>query len=402
MTIVINGKFTAQRTTGVQRVAHELVLAFNKKRHDQPLALVVPGATDIAQRTALGPCRIERSLSGMLGENLWEQLTLPWVTSASALLSLCNTGPLFKRRQVVMIHDMAIFDVPHCFTWKFRLWYRFVFSVLRFRAGHFLTVSEFSRARMIHHLKLSPHRISLVRPAVDHLDRITANTRILDRCGLKPQGFCLMVGSMDPRKNLMRCLAAIEQVECPPDFKFVLAGGSNANIFGAMPGGSTFTYNRTLQVGFVSDGELKALYENAACFVFPSLYEGFGLPPLEAMYCGCPVVTSRLASLPDVCGDAALYCDATSIDDIADKISLMLKDPVLRETCRARGRKRAREHGWSQAATQLEAALLQLAEIAPEKASASDAKARVAPLESATVSEHKLAQTTVPDGPRGG
>jgi len=112
-----------------------------------------------------------------------------------------------------------------------------------------------------------------------------------------------------------------------------------------------------IRTGFVTDGELKALYENATCFVFPSLYEGFGLPPLEAMYCGCPVITSRQASLPEVCGDAALYCDATSVDDIAQKIEQMLGSADLREMYRQRGLKRAHAHGWREAADQLSDAL---------------------------------------------
>ena len=99
-------------------------------------------------------------------------------------------------------------------------------------------------------------------------------------------------------------------------------------------------------LGFVPFDTLRCFYEAAAAFVFVSLYEGFGLPPLEAMYCGCPVVASSRTSIPEVCGDAALYCDATSADDIAKKISLMMTDDALRQRYKTMGFARAREFRW--------------------------------------------------------
>ncbi|MFP3607336.1 glycosyltransferase, partial [Paraburkholderia sp. SIMBA_053] len=92
--------------------------------------------------------------------------------------------------------------------------------------------------------------------------------------------------------------------------------------------------------------ELKALYQRAGCLVFPSLYEGFGLPPLEAMYCGCPVVASSRTSIPEACGDAAMYCDAMSAQDVAEKISLMMSDGAIRQRYRVKGMAHAREYRW--------------------------------------------------------
>jgi glycosyltransferase involved in cell wall biosynthesis len=105
--------------------------------------------------------------------------------------------------------------------------------------------------------------------------------------------------------------------------------------------------------GYVTNGELRALYESAACFVFPSFYEGFGLPPLEAMHCGCPVVVSDRASLPEVCGSAAVYCDPDDPADIAKQLRLVLTSPTLRSELRAAGIERARQFSWRKSAAQL-------------------------------------------------
>jgi len=299
MAFVINGKFTAQRITGVQRVARELTRALNTRALQKGnLLLVVPRNAQPTQSILE-----RRQVSGWLTGNLWEQITLPLSTRTKTLISLCNTGPLFKRRHVVMIHDMAIYDVAASFTLKFRLWYRLVFALLRRNSQHLLTVSEFSKQRMVYHLQVPPSRISVIQPAADHLSRIASDCRVLARLDISPQRYCLTVGSLDPRKNQARCLAAIEQIACQADFKFVLVGGGNARIFETNVSEHSNASNRVIRTGFVTDGELKALYENAMCFVFPSLYEGFGLPPLEAMYCNCPVVVSDQAALPEVCGD---------------------------------------------------------------------------------------------------
>jgi glycosyltransferase involved in cell wall biosynthesis len=380
MTFVINGKFTAQRITGVQRVASELVEALAAQAAAaQALAALAPAAATAAHADAADTgfelavppdaraaptAQQRRRVCGSLTGNLWEQWSLPRATRAELLVSLCNTGPWFKRRHVVMMHDMAVYDTAHAFTRTFRLWYRLAFALLSRRARHILTVSEFSKQRIVHRLGVPAARVSVIRPAVDHLGRIASDPGILAKLDLQPHSYCLMVGSQDPRKNLARALAAFAQARLPEGVRCVLAGGANQRIFGRDGAHAALAQAadaaRVVAAGFVSDGELKALYENAACFVFPSLYEGFGLPPLEAMYCGCPVIVSREASLPEVCGAAALYCDAHSVADIAAKITLLLGDPELRERHRQLGLAQARTHDWRAAAGQLRAVLAAL------------------------------------------
>jgi glycosyltransferase involved in cell wall biosynthesis len=352
MTFVVNGKFASQCVTGVQRVAYELAYALSQRAPPGGMsALWVPrNARPLQELQAL------RRVCGRGGGGaLWEQLLLPLAARAQLLVSLCNLGPLFKRRHVVMIHDMALYDMPDGLSRIVRAGYRCAFALLRLNALHLMTVSSYSRERMIHHWGLPAARISVVSPAADHMGRIASEPATLARLGLQRQAYCLMVGSLDARKNLARVLAAINQVICPPGFKFVIVGGTHTGVFSApsAPRTRCDAPSRVVWTGVVSDGELKALYEGARCFVFPSLYEGFGLAPLEAMYCGCPAIVSREAALPETCGDAALYCDAHSIDDIADKIELMLNDARLRERYRQRGLLHAHAWHWRDAAEQL-------------------------------------------------
>ncbi|MET3229746.1 UNVERIFIED_ORG: glycosyltransferase involved in cell wall biosynthesis [Burkholderia sp. 1263] len=248
---------------------------------------------------------------------------------------------------------MAVYDVPHGFSRKFLLWYRFCFAMLPRMDPTILTVSMFSKARICEHLKIAESRVSVVTPGADHLDRVVSDASITERLGLEKDAYCVIVGSLDARKNLQRVLDAVGRLKHRRDIRFVVVGGRNPRIFGNGSVSSSTNAEQVIWAGFVSDGELKALYGNAGCLIFPSLYEGFGLPPLEAMYCGCPVIASTRTSIPEACGDAAMYCDATSVDDIAEKISLMMTDEALRQRYRAKGLLHAREYRWDRSAQKL-------------------------------------------------
>lgn len=347
--LAINGKFASQRMTGVQRVGYELAAAFLRLCPEGSAPLVLM-PSDANAEVSLPRAK---TLRGSMAGNLWEQLALPFSTGGRTLLSLCNIGPLFARRQVLMIHDVAVYDLPENYSWKYRLWYRFAYSVLKSRVERIVTVSEFSKARIVERLRIPAERIAVVPNGVDHFDRIEPDARVLGKLGLRRDGYVLIVGNLSVGKNLARVLAAVEQLGERYDWKFVVVGSCDLKVFNSSAKTNYEQSKSIVQAGFVSDGELKSLYEHAGCFVFPSLYEGFGLPPLEAMSCGCPVVTSREASLPEVCGDAAVYCDAWSVDDIAAKIAEVMNDAALRDDLRQRGRERAKRFSWDNAARRL-------------------------------------------------
>lgn len=345
----INGKFASQRMTGVQRVGYELAMAFARlfPLGRRPALLLPANAQDGVVFAG------EHTASARLNGLLWEQFGLPWAVGGRVLLSLCNIGPLFARRQLLMVHDVAVYDLPENYSWKYRLWYRFAYAILKRTARHIVTVSEFSKQRIMARLDLPASRISVVHNGVDHFDRIVPDNAVLSRLNLRPDNYVLIVGSLSVGKNLARVLAAVAQLDGRHDWQFVVVGGFDLRVFNAKEKAGLALSSDVAMAGFVTDGELKALYEQAGCFLFPSLYEGFGLPPLEAMSCGCPVIASREAALPEVCGDAALYCDARSVEDIAAKVVQMMTDPALRESLSVRGRARASDFRWDVAACRL-------------------------------------------------
>ena len=159
---------------------------------------------------------------------------------------------------------------------------------------------------------------------------------------------------MNPNKNFNAIIHALDYIEFK-DFLLVIAGGLNFKIFNSF----RLIYSEYVRyIGYVSDEELKALYINASGFVYPSLYEGFGFPPLEAMTCGCPVIVSKAASLPEVCGDAALFCDPNNPKDISSKIESIITDQKLYNELKRKGLERSNRFSWEQTAQETLAAII--------------------------------------------
>ena len=180
----------------------------------------------------------------------------------------------------------------------------------------------------------------------EHILAVESDPRILERHALRAKPYVLAVGTTNPRKKFGAVARAIELVG-DAGFDFVVAGGVDPRVFS---GAGVPLPAFVKRVGYVTDAELRALYEHAACFVYPSLYEGFGLPPLEAMACGCAVIVSDAASLPEICGDAAIYCDPRSPEDIAGKLAALMADGERRRELAERGHRHAAQFSWRRTA----------------------------------------------------
>ena len=353
-TVFVNGKFTLQRTTGVQRVAEQLVRALDalSPQPGEPrwVLLHPPGGGLAALR------RIEQIAVGAPGRplHLWEQWTLPRAARTGLLLNLTGSAPWFCRRQAVLIHDAAVFDHPEAYTAAFVAWYGALFARLARRAERLFTVSVFSQARLAARLGVPASRLEILTNSADHLDSVVPDDSVLVRHDLRDRPFLLAVASANPTKNLAALVDAFATLAVP-DLRLVIVGAANDRVFA--PGGGGSDPPGVVRTGPLADASLKALYRHAVALVFPSSYEGFGLPPLEAMAQGCPVAASNAASLPEVCGDAALYFDPTSQAAIADAITRLLGDSALRTRLRDSGRGQASRFSWAASATRLRAAL---------------------------------------------
>jgi glycosyltransferase involved in cell wall biosynthesis len=344
-TVYINGKFSAQRSTGVQRLALGLIQAIDEElsatdNKDRWILVCPPDANPPLLN------RIEVVFSGprFMGLHFWEQFFLPIYTAGQTLLNLAGPAPLMKHRQACMLPDAAVFDYPEAYTKPFGAWYRFSFTVMSRSARLLLTISEFSKCQLILALGNVAERVKVVYCAAGHIDKVTPDTTIIDSLGLAHSSYLLAVGSINPTKNLSALIAAFGMIE-DPNVKLVIVGADNTAVFARQSlfkGGDS----RIISTGAIDDPQLSALYRNALAVVFPSLYEGFGLPPLEAMLLGCPVVAARAASIPEVCNDAAIYFDPNSLSDMKKTLEYILMDAELRELLRQRGLLRAHYFTW--------------------------------------------------------
>ena len=333
--LVVNARFLTQNIVGVQRHAVEV-----SKR----LKVLRPATRFLTPKGVIHEDLAEQlgaEVTGRLTGHAWEQLELSVLARNAALLSLCNTGPLFHPRQVVTLHDAAPFAVPEAYSRPFRSWYGVLFRGLGRSAKGILTDSEFSRQELVRRVGVPGGKLEVVYLGQEHVLATPSDPDTLNRHKLRERPFLLAVGSSSPHKNFSRLVHALEKLGETP-FGVVIAGGSNPKVHAAtgdLP-------ESVKHVGYVSDGELRALYEHAAGFIHPAYYEGFGIPPLEAMTLGCPVLCSNAASLPEVCGDAALYFDPFDESDISAKIQELMQDKTLQTRLRTLGSAQTEHFSW--------------------------------------------------------
>jgi glycosyltransferase involved in cell wall biosynthesis len=343
--IYVNGRFLTQPLSGVQRFATEITTALRRLRGETVVTLAPPGA-----RVDVGAVR----LVGRRRGHVWEQLELPRHAAGGVLVNLGNTAPLRASPQVVVVHDGGVFATPEAYSWKFRLFYRLLQRALVRSGAAVVAVSEFARAEICRHLGAEPGRVAVIGEGADHMHRIVADPAILARAGLVPGQFVLVVGNLAAHKNLA-ALGVLARALADRGMTLAVAGGLPAAAFRAQGNGALPQPARYL--GRIDDKELKALYETAACFVFPSRYEGFGLPAVEAMACGCLVVAADIPALRETCGEAAIYCDPASPQDIARTVCRVLDEPALAARARSAAPARLAEHTWDRAARRLDEAV---------------------------------------------
>ena len=330
--IALNARFRVHNVTGMQRYAIEI----SRRLSDILESIDPPGG-----------------LRGPAG-HAWEQLYLPMAVRGRLLWSPNNTGPVAVGHQICTIHDLIPLEHPEWFSRKFSAWYQYLLPRLARRAAHLIAVSEYTKFRLQELLQIPAGRITVIPNGVDPSFHTAAPERIVEArtaLGIGSGAYLLCVGSVEPRKNIVRLLEAwrIAQSRVAGDVTLVVAGGSGMSgvfsevLLGNLPARVHFT-------GYVPERHLTALYSGATAFIYPSLYEGFGIPPLEAMACGVPVITSNVTSLPEVTGGAAILVDPTKPDDMAEAIVELFENEDLRRQLIPKGLARAAFYSWDDAA----------------------------------------------------
>ncbi len=347
-TIYINGKFYIGVLNGVHRTADRLVqaldiLAATDEFPHLDLRLLLPRRLNWAPPLA----RIRKVGQRFGHHQAWEQVVLPWRAAGGVLVNLANLAPLAHRRKLSMIHDAQFLISPESFPRRFQLGYKLLTPLIASTSHRVLTVSEYARDSLAA-FKVSQHdKTVVIYNGADHILDVKPDAGVLDRLGLSDRSYALVFGSGAVYKNVQVVFQAFERAL--PAVQLVVLGATRASLEAAglrPPVAAIFA-------GAVDDCELRALYESALCLLFPSRTEGFGLPPVEAMLCGCPVVAAPAGAIPEVCRDAILYADIFSPEDWVEQIMSLKTLPELRQFKRLAGYRRAARFTWRAAATHL-------------------------------------------------
>jgi len=326
--IICNCRNLSATLTGVQRYTTEIL-----GRAGERIGRIEPG----------------HALVGSRG-HIWEQTVLPFLLGGNLLWSPSNTGPILVERQVVSIMDLSPLDHPEWTSPAFSRLYRTIIPILVKRVRAIITISEFSRHRILDHFPFADGKVYVTPLAADKRFRPASafeKQSVAKMLDLPNRPYILALGSLEPRKNLRNLIHAWKCLSngLRKDVSLIIAGAiGRREIFGEqklLPVSENVVF-----LGHVSDELLPALYSGALATIYVSMYEGFGLPALEAMSCGCPVIVSNTTSLPEVIGDSGVSVDPACIESIAGAITNIVNDSALRKRLSVMGLNRSKEFSW--------------------------------------------------------
>lgn len=372
MGVQVNGPIAIDYTAaleqrgGIGRYVRDLIAALARQDDQTEYRLFAAGQTPHylpdppAPNFTWRPARLNAEWFARIWHRAHVPIPVEWWTGPITLLHAPDftLPPTRKKtRTILTVHDLSFVRAPETATPSLRAYLSHVVPRSVVRSDLVLADSKATRQDLMSLYRTPPEKVHVLYSGVSECfspvedEVILKETRI--RYGIGERPYILSLGTVQPRKNYSRLVEAFNRLESP-EHTLVIAGGRgwlDEPLYRRIE--ELNLQERVKFIGFVHDEDLPALYSGARVFAFPSLYEGFGLPPLEAMASGVPVVVSNTSSLPEVVGDAGLLVDPYDVDALADALTRALDDEALRRTLVKKGRLRAQSFSWYTAARQL-------------------------------------------------
>jgi len=330
--IVINARFLTQKTTGVQRYAIEISNRLPPYIKDMKIIYVAPKGT-LINKAKLNGVEIEQF--GHFKGHLWEQIDLVNFLRKKnnpILINFGGIGPVYYKNKITYIHDLAFKYFPDSFSYIFQKAYNIFVPISSKNSLKVLTVSNHVKKDIENNFKIK--NIEVVHAGQNEKFR---------NLNLNRDKIILAVSSIDPRKNFKRVINAYSQLNT--DYKLVFVG-SKSKSFSDIKLDNNLENKNIIFTGYIDDEKLINLYNRATIFIYASLFEGFGMPPLEAQACGCPCLVSDRTSLPEIFEDSVEYCNPESISNIRNKLSLLIEDQEKRSQLVTKGYENIKRFSW--------------------------------------------------------
>ena len=360
--IAINGTYIQEQASGLGVVNNNLISELMNSEQQFDFALYSSSdyfRTNYPDKTitvtpSLSP---DRGFSGHFQRFIWYQTALHWQLKrqkTALFYSPVAEGILFPSiPQIISVHDLIPLKYPELSP-KWRYYYDYVLPVILKQSQRIICFSQHTQQDIIDNYQLAPESIDVIYLGFDrHLFSPQLNPEILKKYNLDK--YLLYVGDMRFYKNLGRCLDAFDRLPLK-DYQFVITGKKDDFFYPEIKRQTEqlSAQDRIIFLDYVPTADLPGLYSMAQSLVFASLYEGFGLPVLEAMACGCPVIASNATSIPEVGGDSVFYIDPYDVENIAQGMYQVLTEPNLRNNLSKQGQERAKLFSWSKTAQDIQ------------------------------------------------
>ncbi|WP_179344643.1 glycosyltransferase family 4 protein [Winogradskyella ursingii] len=345
--IVINARFLTQKMTGVQRYAFEICNRLPKRIGEEEVVLVLPEEKVINNLNS----DIRITPVGKFKGQLWEQIDLPVFLKKNGnplLINFVGIGPVLYKNKLMFLYDLAFRHHPKWFTYQFQKSYNYLIPKSLRNSRKVVTDSHYVKRDIVETYKILDDKIDVIyaAPSLKFINKKLRKEKII-----------LTVSSLDPRKNLKRVIESFNEIDS--EYKLVIVGAKNKSFSKTDLSGGNNNDN-IIFTGYLTDKELIDFYNRAELFIYASLFEGFGIPPLEAQSCGCACLISNVTSLPEVYGNSVEYFDPYSTQSIRNKIKEVIGNKEKIHELRELGLKNSRRFSWDKATIKLTAIIEEL------------------------------------------